>query len=1338
MMIFSGGLKTIFFSLCILIGIQQIVLAQSYNFRHYQVESGLSYNSVICSLQDKNGFMWFGTKNGLNRFDGYRFKIYRNDPEQPGSLGHNFIHSLLEDEKGQLWIGTLKGLYLYDQTKDTFRLIAGTGAKDINSLKTDRRGKIWFIAGGILQCYEQKTGKLTGFENILPEQATSVTISHGGDIWVSTALGFLQHYQPGSGRFEPYNVFSRSGPALSRWIEKIEDTGDGQLFIGTSNQGIKLFNLRSHDYQDVPISNPDRTIIYARDFLKTATDEYWIATESGIFIYNRKSNKYTHLRNKTNDSYSLSDNAVYTLTKDKEGGIWCGTYFGGLSYYQQPYTSFDKFYPKAGENSLQGNAVREIVKDGKGNLWIGTEDAGLNKYNPKTKTFTNFMPATPGSSLSHSNIHGLAVTGNKLWLGTFEHGLDVFDINTSRVIKKYKAGPAPTEFKSNFIESLITTKDDELLIGTAFGLYRYNAGSDDFMLLNEVPGDKHYSALLEDEHGTIWAGTLRDGLYSFNRRSKQSDSYLFNAQDKNSLSSNEINGIFQDSDHNLWITTENGLNTLTSGNKGFKRYTTKDGFPSNIFYKILEDEMKNLWISTSRGLVHFNPKTEKIISFSKANGLLSDQFNYGSAFKDEDGQMYFGSVKGMISFNPERFRENKFISKVYITGFQVDNKELEVGTGDSGLSGPINFAREIRLSHHQSNLSIDFAALSFTAPEMTEYAFVMKGVDDRWTYLKTNRKVYFTDLSPGEYTFMVKASNSSGIWNGQITQLKIVIDPPFWASIPALICYGLALVALVFVMVRYYHKRLWIKHREKIERWEIQKEKELYHAKINFFTHVTHEIRTPLTLINGPLEEVIRKTEQLPALAGNLTIMKKNTDRLLELTNQLLDFRKTEQKGFNLSFVQLDVNELLRDTCVRFQPLIDEKKILMLVELEQTPLLAFADAEALSKIVSNLLDNALKYASAKVWIKTSSDENTFSIVIINDGNTIPEKYKQLVFEPFYRMESAKTKIGSGIGLSLAKSLAELHEGTLDLNTEIEGRTCFELRLPKHHDQEYTIGRNIPAAVYAEENEPPLSKSDAELPVILVVEDNPEIRTFITNILQEDFSIVAVENGEKALKALNNVSVQLIISDIMMPVMDGLELCKTIKGNIDYAHVPIVLLTAKNTLQSKIEGLEVGADAYIEKPFSPNHLLSQVVNLLTLRDKIKNHFAHSPLVHLKSMAYNKADEAFLDKLNDTIIKNMSNTALDVDFLADVMNMSRPTLYRKTKAISNLSPHELINITRLKHAALLLTEGHFKILKIASITGFSSSAQFARSFVKQFGMTPSEYAASVKNTPVTTTG
>ncbi len=1301
--------------------------SQSYTFRHYQVENGLSYNSVICSLQDRKGFLWFGTKDGLNRFDGYTFKIFRNDPDNPKSIGNNFIHSLYEDKNENIWVGTLLGLYKYNPLNESFDLIAATKNRDIRDIRLDSKGNIWYIAGLMLCKYNEQTKKLNTFESRVHSGATSLSISANDEVWVSTTDGFIQKYNDVKDTFESYNVFSNSKPTISAWIEKLYDTGKGFFLIGTSNQGVKSFDTSTVTYKDILVANSDQTAIYARDFIAKNDDEYWIATESGLFIYNVKTGKYRNLRNQFNDPYSISDNAVYTLAKDKEGGIWAGTYFGGVNYYPNQYISFEKFFPQGGSNTLSGYAVREICNDKEGNIWIGTEDGGLNKLNHKTGHFEHFRPTGDKTSVSHTNIHGLLVVDDELWIGTFERGLDVMNIKTSKVIRHYSAGHAPNELKSNFIESLLKTRSGEILVGTSFGLYRYNRTHNDFTLLNEVPGNLHYSNLIEDNQGTIWASSLRDGLYFYNPKQRTSGYYKHEENNKKSLSSNAVNSTFVDAKGGLWVATENGLNQFNEKERNFKRYNSKSGFLSNVFYKILEDRNENLWISTSRGLVCFNPASNQIKSYTKANGLLSDQFNYSSAFKDTTGKMYFGSVKGLISYFPDQFRQNNFVSPVYITGFQIYNKEIEINKKDSPLSRSINFTDQIELAHDQSTFSIDFAALGYTAPEMTEYTFKMEGLDKSWTYLKTNRKVYFTNLFPGTYVFKLKATNSSGVWSNKVTELKIIIKPPLWASPLAFLFYAVIIAIGIYYAIRYYHQRISNKNKRKIELWESKKEKELYHAKIEFFTYVTHEIRTPLTLIKGPLEEVMKKAEEIPAITDDLVIMRKNTNRLIELTDQLLDFRKTEIKGFNLNFVNINVSRLLEENYLRYKSAMEQRGLRLTVHLPEKPLYAYADPEALNKTLSNLIDNAVKYSSGQIAITLKSDIDIFKIEVKSDGDLIPFNLHKKIFEPFYRMQSNKDQRGTGIGLPLARSLAELHEGTLQLRTDDGIWNTFTLILPKHHEREFKINADLQDEVLVVK-EVVNENKNIESPVILLVEDNIEIREFIADKLIKDFQVIQTGNGMEALNILKERSIHLIISDIMMPVMDGYELCKAVKDNLEYTHIPIILLTAKNTLQSKIEGLEVGADAYLEKPFSPDHLLTQISNLLASRDKIKNYFASSPLVHIKSMAYNKADEAFLEKLNEIINKNIDNKSLDVDLLADAMNMSRPTLYRKIKVISNLSPHELINITRLKKAAALLVEGNYKILKIASLTGFNSQAQFGRCFVKQFGMTPSEYAGS----------
>ena len=1299
--------------------------SQSYNFIHYQVENGLSYNSVISSLQDEKGFLWFGTKNGLNRFDGYNFKIFKNDPNHKKSIGNNYIHALCEDKQQNIWVGTLRGLFKYNPLQEDFTLVQQTKNQDIRDVKVDNRGMIWYIGGTTLYQYNAQTKRLQVYDQINHAQVTSITLTKNHQLWLSTTDGYILKYDYLKNSFESYNIFNRSKPAISNWIEKIFDTGKEVLLIGTSNQGVKSFNTKDLTYKDILTVNTNDIAIYARDFIHHERDDYWIATESGIFIYNLKTGKTNHLYKKPFDPYSLSDNSIYTLTKDKEGGIWAGSYFGGVNYYPKEYITFTKFFPQGNAKSISGYAVREICKDNKGNLWIGTEDAGLNKFNPKTGIFEHFSPNGSASSISHSNIHGLVAVGNELWIGTFEQGLDVIDLNTSKVIRRYRAGMAANQLKSNFIESLLLTKAGTLLVGTSKGLYAYNKSTDDFSLLNEVPGNLHYSALMEDSKGAIWAATLKDGLYYFNPRNRTSAYYTKEENNKYSLISNDVNGVFEDSKGQIWVTTEYGLCKLNTATKKFERFNGPDNLSNRVIYQIEEDKNNNLWMSTSSGLLCFDPAKKTVKSFTKSNGLLGDQLNYKSSFQDDQGKMYFGGVNGLIAFTPSGLEENKFKPAVFFTGLQVNNKELQINARTSPLQQSVSFTDNLVLAHDQSTFSIDFAALSYTAPKMIAYKYQMEGLDQAWVYLTTNRKVYFTNLSPGTYTFRVKASNEPGVWSNEEASLTIKIKRPFWANNTALFIYGALFFLTAYWIYRNTIKRTIRKNKEREDLWETKKEKEIYQAKIEFFTNITHEIRTPLTLIHGPLEDIINTSTDHTSISSHLKVMQRNTNRLIELTDQLLDFRKSEIKGFTLNFINIDIGKLISEICDRYESVKLSKKLLLELQLPEQPLYAYADLEALHKIVSNLLDNAFKYASSRIVIALMSDEASFSILVSSDGHLIPSHLYEKIFKPFFRIKNENDQKGTGIGLALARSLAELHDGQLFLKQEEKTiYNTFVLKLPMHHEREFNIANHAIEPLRPEDLG---YQYNPALPSILIVEDNVEIRKFIKDQIFSKFNIVEANNGREALDILKNKKINLLVSDIMMPVMDGLELCKTMKSNTELAPIPVILLTANNAFQTKIEGLEVGADAYIVKPFSPIHLLTQIENLLYSRDLMKNYFGHSPFAHINTMASNKADDAFLEKLEEYLIKNIANKP-NVNELADLMNMSRPTFYRKIKAISNLSPHELINITKLKKAAQLIVDGEYTIQQIAVMTGFGSQAYFAKSFHKQFGMPPSAYIPS----------
>ncbi len=1032
-------------------------MPQSFSFNHLQVENGLSNNSVLCSLQDDNGFLWFGTKDGLNRFDGYAYKIFRHNTEVPNSIGSNVIYSILQDKDHILWLGTEEGLYRYDRLTEGFTLLKFTAGIDITQIKSDSNRNLWFIGSNNLYRYNKKNNHIT-FYNDLQYQATSLCVSKNNTVWVATNNGFLKKYNSKINSFISFNLFDHSPTATSKSVQTIYEAENHKLFVGTTNQGVKSFDIATGSYQDIISYNAQHDELFVRDFIKQSTNQYWIATESGIYVYNITTHKYFILSKQYNDPYSLSDNAVYTFCMDKEGGIWAGTYFGGLNYYAKPYYYFDRFFPGKGAFSLFGNAVREIHSDNQHNLWIGTEDAGLNKFDIKTEKFYAVRPLGAKKGMSNLNVHGLLVENDKIWIGTFEHGLDIIDIKTHTIIRHFSVNSIPLRLKSNFIYSLYKTPSGDILASTSNGLYRYEANKKSFISLNGFPENGFYTSMYEDTEGTLWVGTYRNGVYYFNNRTKMHGRYSNIAHDKLSLPNDRVNQIFEDSERHMWFATEEGLCILNSNGNGFTIYTTKNGLLSNVIYRMLEDNHKNLWISTSKGLACLNIIKRSITVFTKANGLLSDQFNYNSAYKDDKGTMYFGCLKGMIKFNPEKFIKNDFMPPVYITGFQINNEDLEIGKKLSPLKRSILFTDTIILQYDQSSFSIDFAALGYTSPQMTQYAYKMDGLDKDWTYIRSNRRAYFTKLSPGNYIFKVKANNSSKLWSGHLKRLYITVEPPFWASYYAYTFYVIAIIWVILLLTTNYHHKLEDKNRLKIQSLEKEKEKEIYESKIAFFTHVAHEIRTPLTLISGPLERVLKKVEETTDIGVYLKIMERNTNRLLLLANQLLDFRKTESHGFSLSFVKTNITAIVNDTLIRFSTAIKEKCLAQNIELPTADVYAYVDGEALNKILSNLLDNAIKYATTKIEIKlvVNDEKKQFTIVITNDGPVISYEMRDKIFEVFFRMKAAEKQTGTGIGLPLARCLAELHNGSLALVQNTTNLNMFALIIPIRQEIEFDI------------------------------------------------------------------------------------------------------------------------------------------------------------------------------------------------------------------------------------------------------------------------------------------
>ena len=1304
---------------------------EHYYFKNLSIRNGLSQNTVNAILQDRKGFMWLGTKDGLNRYDGLSFRKFKHDAANPRSIGNSFITSLYEDFNGNIWVGTDAGVYIYYPEKEAFEefdcqsLEKTRIERSVSMIAGDKQGRVWIAveAQGMF-CYDTRQKLLRNYP--LSEISSNIkcfTFDSGGTLWLGFYGDGLYYSKDNLATVHPYGSPEDGKREFEGGvITKIVQGNYNCLYIGSVKEGVSELNLTSGQVRNLLAIDESGESIFCRDLLPYSDNELWIGTESGIYIYNLRTAQFIHLRASLYDSYSLSDNAIYALYKDREEGLWIGSYFGGVDYYPRQYTYFAKYYPKNIANSLHGKRVREFCRADDGTLWIGTEDGGLNHFNPKTKEFHFFEP-----SAGFTNIHGLCMDGSHLWVGTFSKGLRVIDTRTGVVLRTYTEGHTPHSLNDNSIFSICRTSAGEIYLGTLFGLLRYNRTQDNFDRIPELNGKFVYD-IKEDSYGNLWLATYANGAYCYDVSARRWKNYVFDAEDERSLPYDKVLSVFEDSYRQIWLTTQGGGFCLFHPDtETFTRYGLKDGLPNDVVYQIVEDDDRFLWLTTNNGLVRFDPKTMEMKVFSTANGLPTNQFNYRSGFKDEAGNIYLGSINGFVAFDPRTFAENRQVPAVAITDFLLFNKEVSVGETDSPLKSSITFSDKVVLTADQNSFSFRIAALSYQAPRMNKLMYKLEGFDEGWLTIGESPLVTYSNLGYGDYVFKVKASNSDGVWNEQETSLHLSILPPFYLSGWAYCFYVLFFMGCLVCVIFYFKRRNYRKQHRQMEMLEQEKEREVYHAKIDFFTNVAHEIRTPLTLIKGPLENIILKKEVDSETKEDLYIMKQNTERLLNLTNQLLDFRKTETRGFRLNFTECDVVAVLRETYLRFTSLAKQKGLDFILELPQECFMADVNQEALTKIISNLLNNGVKYASTYLRISLETDEKVFHIRTFNDGEMIPDTMKEEIFKPFVRLDKEdEVTTGTGIGLALSRSLAELHQGSLMMEKG-EEVNCFCLTLPVNQDSTITLSAENVSQV--EENscgwEQEETDTKEKKPMILVVEDNPDMLAFIRKQLTTEYSVLTAMNGIEALAVLDNHYVNLVVSDVMMPQMDGFELCKTIKSDLSYSHIPVVLLTAKTNIQSKIEGLELGADAYIEKPFSVEYLLANISSLIHNREKLRQTFAKSPFVAANTMALTKADEEFIWKLNDIIQANLHNPEFSMEDMADALKMSRSSFYRKIKGVLDLSPNEYLRLERLKQAAQLLKEGKSRVNEICYTVGFNSPSYFSKCFLKQFGVLPKDF-------------
>ncbi|MFV0468606.1 MAG: two-component regulator propeller domain-containing protein [Dysgonomonas sp.] len=1307
----------------------------NFYFSNIDGEKGLSQNNVKTIMQDSYGFMWFGTRNRLNRYDGISMKVY-NCYDPVSKRGDNNISSLFEDKQQQLWVGTDKGIFIFNPISESFRFFNKKANKNlfiqdwVADIQADLDNNVWIVIPkqGLFR-YNIKEDSLHYYAigNFdLPDQGNPqcICIEMSGKVWVGTNGGGVYLYDRKSDSFTQYLGDKNGSTLRNENIYTMCDYGD-ELVLGIHEGKLRKINKRKNTLSDVDSPNVHYKIIRHVTLINGAL---WVGTQSGLYIINELEKTTTVLQEDPMFPYLLSDNIIEKIYKDRENGIWIGTNFGGVDYLPNRTLDFECYVPLSNKNSISSKRVREIREDSSGNIWLATEDAGLNILNPKTKSFQRL-----DSHLYFNKTLGLLVDNDQAWVGFFKNGLDI--IRLPQLTIEHYSGIS-LGLNESSIYTICQDKNNKIWLGNAWGVFTGDKDKKQF-LRQEQFGLNYIYDIIEDSDGYIWVATMGNGVYKYNQTTKQTEHYVNRSGDKTSLSSNSVSNIIETKTGEIWFSTDRGgICRYNKRNDNFTSFSVENGLPDDVSYKILEDKDKNLWFGTNKGLVRFNPESKAVRVFSKKDGLPGNQFNYKSALASSTGKFYFGSLDGLIVFDPLSIKDNKYKPPVYITKLSIFNKEIDINSEDSPLKKSIINTKKITLNYNQSNISFEFVALSYTAPLANKYAYKMENIDKDWTYTNNNHSASYAKLPPGKYIFRVKGSNNDDLWNNEGTSIEIEILHPWWQSNIALSIYLITTILALYFLISWYLKRKEREHTEKRKLFEAEKEKELYGEKVEFFTNIAHEIRTPITLINGPLESLQEMEIEDPEIKKNLKMMNKSTSDLLGLVNQLLDFRKVDSNKFIINLTKTNVSDLVKEIFSKFEILASRAGKKIELFMPTADIVTVTDKDALNKILNNLFSNAIKYSDKKITVELSACTQFFTLELSNDGKIIPEESRPRIFDPFYQVGKRRDmSSSSGIGLSIALSLAELQNGTLIYN-ERNGLNTFILNLPllqpslekKESDDDHHIKSEILGDgdnYILADDEPELKPAQQNAIVVLVVEDNLEMLAFITDKLKEHYSIEKATNGFDAMKIIEEKSVDMVLTDIMMEGMDGFDLCSNIKTNVEYSHIPVVLLTAKNDLNSKIYGLEMGADAYIEKPFSVNYLITQLNTLLDNRKREKEAFMRKPFLPIQHIGQNKADEQFLKKIITAIEENITDTNFNVERLSEIVGMSRSSLHRKIKSLIDLTPVDFIRLIRLKKAAELIQSGQYNVSEVGYLVGINSSYYFIKLFHKQFGMTPKEF-------------
>ena len=1273
-----------------------------YRYRHITMNDGLSANAVRNIVQDDQGFIWFGTDNGLCRYDGVKVQPYRIN-----ELGYNqYISSLLVDD-GQLFIGTAQGVFLLKYKDQTITRLPINISSTVTSIAHDKEDGLWIstYGQGVWQ-YIPNTGKTKHYDIKETSGAVAqVYVDNNNQVWTVTNWGapVIQRLNRLHNEFEAVNLSSPLLPSLNYNALRMLQTRDGRMWLGTWENGLMLLHSNGQLEQ---VLSPDlsKAGSHIHTLYELSDDCICIGCDDGAICFNPHTREWHHLLGKQ----SLKARFVYAITSDKEGGLWMGTFYGGVSYISPVGKRFEAFTV---ENGLSGNVISRFCEDNHGRIWVASDDGGLMCYLPKEQRFSNYPHQ---ALLSRLNAHALCMAGNELWIGTYTDGVKVLNTDNGS-LREYTQTSSPQSLDNSSSYAIYQDCSGNIWVATMVGLNRYNRAQNNFERISQI--DDLIIDIDEDSEGNLWLSTQGSGLWKYMVSTKKFITYRNDEKDPMSISDNQVNCTLVDESGRLWIGTAAGLCLYDKERNRFKRISLD--VPSRSVMSIIEDHGA-LWLSTERGIVKYDPK--QLQRFTLHDGLVSEQFQINSGLKSSDGRIYFGSTSGFNAFYPYQIKANNVMPPVFITSLGIMNHEERTA---SGLPIDLSQMSELTLDYSDARMfTLSFAALSYCSPGKNQYAYRLEGFDNDWNYVGNQNRATYTNIPSGTYIFHVKATNNDGIWSDNEATLKIVVHPPFWWSWYAKIVYLLLIVATMWLYVRY-----------RVSLVENRHQREMREARLQFFTMIAHEIRTPVSLIIGPLEKMLKHGTP----SDDLKVIDRNAHRLLELVNQLLDFRKVEQQSLVMHFATHNIYQLMVSVSERFAPTFEQNGKHFIVEYPSEHFTAIVDKEAIIKTISNLLTNANKYSKDEVQLKCSEDPDGehFRISVSDNGAGIREQDRQRIFQPFFQAEGNQP--GTGIGLNIVKNIVTRHHGTISVDSEIGKGSTFTIILPVIQTVTEPIEPANPSEPKAiDDHTAPAQSSNTTINYqqstvnnqqsMLIVDDSEDMRQFLENNFKDKYHIITASDGIEALHLLQQHQVSIIISDWMMPRMDGAEFCRRVRQNALTSHIPFVMLTAKTDDDSKVKGMDVGADAYIEKPFSVQYLEACIRNILLIRRQLMEKFSTQPLEPVTEIAQNPTDNEFLTQMKQIIEENFSNSELNVDFLAERLNISRSGLFAKIKTLADVTPNEMIQIVRLKRAAQLLHEGGHMVSEVGYMVGFSNPSYFSKCFQKQFGIRPADYMKS----------